>query len=60
MKMSSPCRLKRRAHTMARAQIDPREIRAVWVGSESHPYAVKPTSTIVAEAIGAVPNTQAA
>jgi len=35
-------------------------IRAVWVGSESHPYAVKPTSTIVAEAIGATPYTQAA
>jgi hydroxymethylglutaryl-CoA synthase len=35
-------------------------IRAVWVGSESHPYAVKPSSTIVAESIGAVPNTQAA
>ena len=35
-------------------------IGAVWVGSESHPYAVKPTSTMVAEAIGATPYTQAA
>jgi len=32
----------------------------VWVGSESHPYAVKPSSTIVAESIGAAPNIQAA
>ena len=46
-------------NAMLRAQIDPTELRAVWVGSESHPYAVKPTSTLVAEAIGAVPNTQA-
>jgi hydroxymethylglutaryl-CoA synthase len=47
-------------NAMKRAGIDPQELRAVWVGSESHPYAVKPTSTLVAEAIGAVPNVQAA
>ena len=42
------------------AGIDPLLIRAVWVGSESHPYAVKPTSTIVAESIGTSANIQAA
>jgi hydroxymethylglutaryl-CoA synthase len=46
-------------NAMLRAGIHAHQLRAVWVGSESHPYAVKPTSTIVAEAIGAVPNVQA-
>lgn len=47
-------------NALKRADIAPESIRAVWIGSESHPYAVKPTSTVVAEAIGAVPNVQAA
>ena len=47
-------------NALLRADIDPEEIRAVWVGSESHPYAVKPSSTIVAEALGITPYTLAA
>ena len=35
-----------------RKDIDPYEIGAIYVGSESHPYVVKPTATIVGEAIG--------
>ncbi|MBI4999347.1 hydroxymethylglutaryl-CoA synthase [Candidatus Gottesmanbacteria bacterium] len=34
------------------AKIDPGEISAIYVGSESHPYAVNPSSTIIGEALG--------
>jgi hydroxymethylglutaryl-CoA synthase len=47
-------------NALARACIPVEDIGALWVGSESHPYAVKPTSTVVAEAIGAVPYVLAA
>ncbi|MCI0504268.1 hydroxymethylglutaryl-CoA synthase [Candidatus Micrarchaeota archaeon] len=43
-------------NAIARGGIDPKKLGALYVGSESHPYAVKPTGTIVAEAIGATPN----
>lgn len=43
-----------------RAGIDPREIGAVYVGSESHPYAVKPSGTVLAEALGATPDVHTA
>lgn len=47
-------------NALARAEIHPSDLRAVWVGSESHPYSVKPSASIVAEAIGATPHVQAA
>jgi len=47
-------------NAIARAGIAAADLGAVWVGSESHPYAVKPTGTLVAEAIGATPLTLAA
>lgn len=46
-------------NALARGGVSPELIRAVWVGSESHPYAVKPSSTIVAEAIGTTPQLSA-
>ncbi len=45
---------------MRMANIDPKDLGAVYVGSESHPYAVKPSATIVAEAIGATADLTAA
>lgn len=40
---------------MKRTDVNPKDIGALYVGSESHPYAVKPTGTIVSEAIEAAP-----
>ncbi len=40
---------------LARSGVDAKRIGAVYTGSESHPYAVKPTSTIVAQAVDATP-----
>ncbi len=45
---------------LVRGAIDPQQIGAIYVGSESHPYAVKPTATVVAQAVGATPNLTAA
>ncbi|MDD5163643.1 MAG: hydroxymethylglutaryl-CoA synthase [Candidatus ainarchaeum sp.] len=42
------------------AKILPEKIGAIYVGSESHPYAVKPTAAIVGDAIQASPELMAA
>jgi hydroxymethylglutaryl-CoA synthase len=42
-------------NALKRAGIDPQDIGALYIGSESHPYAVKPTGAIVSEALGACP-----
>ncbi|HIP88849.1 MAG TPA: hydroxymethylglutaryl-CoA synthase [Thermococcus paralvinellae] len=47
-------------NALKRAKIDPGLIRAIWFGSESKPYAVKPSATVIAEAIGATPHLDAA
>lgn len=48
------------AARQAAADVDPDSIEAIYVGSESHPYAVKPTATIVGAALGATPDMTAA
>jgi len=45
---------------LSRSSLNGADIGAIYVGSESHPYAVKPTATIVAEAVRATPELMAA
>ncbi len=47
-------------NALARARVSPEQLSAVWIGSESHPYAVKPSGTVVAEALGTGPWVSAA
>jgi len=47
-------------NAMKMSKTNPSDVQAVYVGSESHPYAVKPSATVVLEAIGAAPYTTAA
>lgn len=42
-------------NALKRAGINPKEIGAVWFGTESKPYAVKPSATIIAEALNITP-----
>lgn len=42
-------------NALLRAGIDPKKIGAIYIGSESHPYTVKPSGTVVAEALGMGP-----
>jgi hydroxymethylglutaryl-CoA synthase len=47
-------------NALLRANINPSKIGAIYVGSESHPYAVKPTATILGQAVNSKNNYSAA
>ncbi len=46
-------------NALRRSGINPNKLGAVFFGTESKPYAVKPSASIVAEAVGATPYTMA-
>ena len=47
-------------YAVQRARINPAEIGAVYIGSESHPYAVKPSGTVLIDALGIGPDVHVA
>lgn len=48
------------ADAIARAEIDAARIGGLYIGSESHPYAVKPSGTVVIDALGIGPDVHVA
>lgn len=47
-------------YALQRAGISPADIGAVYIGSESHPYAVKPSGTVLIDALGIGPKVHVA